>query len=211
MAAMKMLASPRQTKRAKIAQKSTAAPGQPALQPLGTVFKRILVPVDFSAPSYRALSFAAQLARPCGAFLTLVHIVEPILFPTDWVYPLPTDFTAEQRKDILASMQKMIAKHGLQGRPVLRDGQVWHEIVNVAKQEKCDLIVMATHGYTGMRRALLGSVAARVIQHAPCPVLSVRGGNLPAGARRGAARVKGRAPAPARETRPGRARASAIR
>jgi nucleotide-binding universal stress UspA family protein len=140
--------------------------------------KRILVPMDFSPPSYRALAFAAQLAGQLGASLVLAHVVEPMMYPTDWVYPLPSELVPPQRKELKKRMEEILSKNGMRGDAILRDGRVWVEIVDLAKERKCDLIVIATHGYTGVKRALLGSVAGKVVEHAPCPVLTVREGRF---------------------------------
>ena len=58
--------------------------------------------------------------------------------------------------------------------PIVRFGRAWQEIIEVAREQKCDMIIMATHGYTGLRHALVGSVAEKIVRHAPCPVLTVR-------------------------------------
>ena len=58
--------------------------------------------------------------------------------------------------------------------PIVRFGRAWQEIIEVAREQKCDMIIMATHGYTGLRHVLLGSVAEKIVRHSPCPVLTVR-------------------------------------
>jgi nucleotide-binding universal stress UspA family protein len=91
----------------------------------------------------------------------------------------PVKLLEEQRraaKAELADLAARLAKRGVKVRTLLREGTPHRAIVDAAKQPGTDLIVMGTHGRTGMSRLLLGSVAELVIRHAPCPVLTVRGG-----------------------------------
>jgi len=138
--------------------------------------KRILVPVDFSVHSIKALEAALSLARTFDANVTLVHIVEQIIYPGDWMYPpiAMTDFAAEQRAQISAKLKALAERSNVITHEVVRLGRAWQEVVEVAKERKADLIVLATHGYTGLRHVLLGSVAEKILRHAPCPVLSIR-------------------------------------
>jgi nucleotide-binding universal stress UspA family protein len=143
-----------------------------------TLFRCILCPTDFSAPAAVALEHAARLAASCGARLWLLHVI-----PTD-VYPLPEiaslpgfpDLRAELRKTAEADLQEQ-RRRVPAGVPVdvaLREGVPYEEILAVAAEVGCDLLVMATNGRTGWRHALLGSVAERIVRLAPCPVLTVR-------------------------------------
>ena len=138
--------------------------------------KRILVPVDFSVHSIKALETALSLAQTFDADITLVHIVEQIIYPGDWMYPpiAMTDFASEQREQISAKLKALAKDSNARTHEVVRLGRAWQEVVEVAKERKADLIVLATHGYTGLRHVLLGSVAEKILRHAPCPVLSIR-------------------------------------
>jgi nucleotide-binding universal stress UspA family protein len=152
----------------------TAAAGEPAL-----VLGRILVPLDFSEHAAKALRFAAALARQFNATLVLVHIIEPLVYPADFGYtPLPAnaleqDFEREatERLAALAGEQRSA---GLRVEHFVRVGKPYHEIAVAAAEQRADLVVLTTHGYTGLTHVLLGSTAERVIRHAPCPVLVVR-------------------------------------
>lgn len=139
--------------------------------------KNILVPLDFSEPSRKALKYAISFAEQFGAKLTLLYVVEPIVLP-DFVY---TQFVMEPEKLMEAAKANLerVAKEEGVGRKILdrvlvRAGKPFHEITEAARGLKIDLIIVATRGHTGLKHAWLGSTAERVIRHAPCPVLSVR-------------------------------------
>jgi nucleotide-binding universal stress UspA family protein len=142
-------------------------------------FKKILVPVDFSEPSTRALDAAADLAKDYGAALTIVHVYEPLAIAVPEGYQL---FTEDQLNRMFEELQRELAEQQrraeLAGAPRV-DTELLHgfavtEIQNFAQQCNFDLIVMGTHGRRGLSHAFLGSVAERVVRLAPCPVLTVR-------------------------------------
>ena len=137
---------------------------------------RILVPIDFSEHSHKALRYALAFANQFGAEVTLVHIVEQMVYPGDWMYPpmAVTDFAAEKREEMIARLQALDAGSGVKTQHIVRIGRAWQEIIEIAEEMKCDMLILATHGYTGLKHVLLGSVAEKVIRHAPCPVLTVR-------------------------------------
>lgn len=138
--------------------------------------KRILVPVDFSEPSMKALPYALALARQFRAELFLVHIVEQIVYPGDWMIPpFPSgDFASESREQLIEKLRNSCEGDTAKVTPIVRFGRAWQEVVAIAREQECDMIVLATHGYTGLRHVLLGSVAEKIVRHAPCPVLTVR-------------------------------------
>lgn len=145
--------------------------------------KNILVPTDFSDPSMRALDYAVALAKPFKAQLTLLYVVEPITYasPADLYAGVASqlgELITEQRRSSrkkLSEMQASLAKKGVAVQAVMREGLAHQEIVETAKKLKVDLILLATHGRTGLSHLLMGSVAERVVRTAPCPVLSLRG------------------------------------
>jgi nucleotide-binding universal stress UspA family protein len=141
--------------------------------------KRILVPVDFSEPSRGALRFAREWAGRFGSEVYLLHVIEPantygILGTEPIVVPLRTpDFYAETR----AELEKLVQQELPGSTKVsvhLRDGVPFDQIANAARELAADVIILATHGRTGLSHALLGSTAERVVRHAPCPVLTLR-------------------------------------
>jgi universal stress protein A len=153
---------------------TSAAPSGEPVVPHRLKLARILVPIDFSEHSRKALGYAFGLALQFGAEVTLVHVVEPIVYPTEWMFPLMTDDSAETRKFLLEQLKALTTKYAGATKAIVRSGLAWQEVVATAKKQKTDLIVIGTHGYSGVRHALLGSVAERVVRHAPCPIFIVR-------------------------------------
>ena len=149
------------------------------LEPMAGGFERILVPTDFSAGSERAWAVARQLAGPLGAELILFHVVvEAPLFSEGpftmkharGVFSAARDWANTSLGDWTAAATAA----GLRARSIVGTGAPHEEILVTAAREHADLIVMGTQGRSGLDRALLGSVAERVIRLAPCPVLAVR-------------------------------------
>ncbi len=141
--------------------------------------KIILVPLDFSPPARKALQYAISFAEQFDAKITVLNVVEPAIYPTELGY-VPVEIESlhktmhnAAREKLTEMAQKDIPPRFL-GETLVRVGTPYHEIVQVAQETKADLIVIATHGYTGIRHVLLGSTAERVVRHAPCPVLTVR-------------------------------------
>ena len=159
----------------KTGHKTASAPAA-AMTPLQFHIGKILVPVDFSEHSQKALRYALAFATQFDAEVTLVHIVEQMVYPGDWMYPplAVTDFATEKREQVLARMRALDAGSGVKTHHVVRLGRAWQEVIEIAREQKADLIILATHGYTGIKHVLLGSVAEKIVRHAPCPVLSVR-------------------------------------
>jgi nucleotide-binding universal stress UspA family protein len=144
--------------------------------------KRILVPTDFSAHSARALEHAVDLAKRFEARLIVLHSLEPIHLaaPADLYGSAPTLTTlmeGERRcaKEELARIGGRLQKRGVAVRTVLASGTPHAAIVEAVAQLDADLIVMATHGRSGLSHLFIGSVAEKVVRAAPCPVLTVRG------------------------------------
>lgn len=136
--------------------------------------RKILVPTDFSPYAERALKWAASLAGHYNAEILLLHVLPDTA--TIWGSEPVQELTrlrtkAEARlKDDATSLQDC----GKTVTVLAVSGQPFHEICAVATQYNVDLIVMGTHGRSGLSHVLLGSVAERVVRHAPCPVLTVR-------------------------------------
>ena len=154
----------------------TASAPVSALVPMQFQIGRILVPVDFSEHSQKALRYALAFALQFGAEVTLVHIVEQMVYPGDWMYPplAVTDFATEKREQVLERLRALDAGSEVKTKHVVRLGRAWQEVIEIAQEQKADMIILATHGYTGLKHVLLGSVAEKIVRHAPCPVLSVR-------------------------------------
>lgn len=143
------------------------------------MLKRILVPLDFGAPSVRALDHAKVLAERFEASLDLLHVVpNPYLDDPAGLYlPLPEPYLEELVKDAQKRLNEILPSFNRQRsnvRTIVKVGDPLFQIVEYARLESVDLIVMGTQGRSGVARLFLGSVAERVVRTAPCPVLTVR-------------------------------------
>jgi len=139
--------------------------------------KKILVPVDFSDCSKKALQYAIPFARQFDAALTLLHVVQANYYVGDFGTIDTALLETEMRKNAEKQLADLAAREvgkGLRCETTLRTGRIVSEIVEVARQTQTDLIIISTHGHTGLKHILLGSVAENVVRHAPCPVLIVR-------------------------------------
>ena len=140
--------------------------------------KSILVPIDFSPPSEKALDYAVSLANQFGAKLTLLNVVEPFPTPDFTYYPLVMEndkIQAETKRRLEHVRVKARIDPQLVEKTLVRNGVPYREITDAARMLKVDLIVISTHGYTGLAHVFMGSTAERVVRHAECPVLVVRG------------------------------------
>ncbi len=149
-----------------------------AKAPVPLRIESILVPLDFSPPSKKALDYAVTLARQFKAKLTLLHVVEPVATP-DFAasFPLAMEndkLMAAAKNELERAVKSARIPRGIVEKILVRFGRSFHEIADAARTRKVDLIVISTHGYTGLKHALLGSTTERVVRHAPCPVLVVR-------------------------------------
>jgi universal stress protein A len=140
---------------------------------------RILVPIDFSDCSTRALDYAVGLAEKFGASLILLHVVEPTVYPENYLL-LPQAMEEIHQSLVQAARERLatLVKKRSSARPrvefLVRLGHAHSEISDTAQAMGADLIVVGTHGRSGLKQALLGGTAERVVRQAPCPVLTVR-------------------------------------
>lgn len=140
--------------------------------------KTILFPTDFSEFNKVALEYASRLAAESGAMLYIVHADEMeqlAAVMVDSAYPYPSPWDDEGRREAHRKLKKVLPTvPGVKYQHCFLRGTPTGEIVSFAKEEGVDLIVMASHGRTGLRRLLMGSTAENVMRHAPCPVLIVK-------------------------------------
>ena len=143
-----------------------------------TGYHRILWPTDFSTLAQAALSHAVGLASDAGAELVVLHVLPPLttyvmadMSGSLWA-PLQRQTRAAAQKQLLR-LETQIKGPNYRTRTVLTEGVPFFEILQVAKRLRCDLIVLATHGGTGLVHAIMGSVAENVIRRASCPVLTI--------------------------------------
>jgi nucleotide-binding universal stress UspA family protein len=138
--------------------------------------KKILLPVDFSKGSELAARFAVSLALEYKAKLHVLHVYAPL---PQYDY-LAKDYVQDRKKKLEEALANVVPaedKAKIEVEEILTEGKpVHHTIVEKAKQFGDDVIVIATHGRTGLAHVFLGSVAEHVVRHADCPVLVVRGG-----------------------------------
>lgn len=143
--------------------------------------QHILVPTDLSADADNALEYAMQLARTLQARLTLLHVIEPLVVGS--IDALPATFLQDLEAkitDIMAAYHERVTAAGIPCDYTILHGVPFQVIIETADTARADLIIMGTHGRTGLRHVLLGSVAERVVRLAPCPVLVVRAPHTPA-------------------------------
>jgi nucleotide-binding universal stress UspA family protein len=140
-------------------------------------FKRILCPVDFSEPSLAALDFAFSLAREGDADLTVLHVFEWPDEPLATRPFLATDFRASLERDTAAKLEALVpdgAREWCRPSTRLAHGKGYREILGVATEDRCDLIVMGVHGRNAFDLMLFGSTTNQVVRRATCPVLTLR-------------------------------------
>ncbi len=141
--------------------------------------RKILLPVDFSAYSQTAVKYAIELASRFKADLHVLHVIEPHLSATpDFGLGLNLpNYIVESRAAAQRCLDRIpdtTSAAGMSVTRVLVDGATKSEIVRYARNENIDLIVIATHGRTGLSHVIMGSVAESIVRTAPCPVLTVR-------------------------------------
>jgi nucleotide-binding universal stress UspA family protein len=135
--------------------------------------QKILHPTDFSPCSAAAFELACALARVSGASLTLVHVQRPVEITGKWALPPPVPVPLRE------TLQEQLSQlrppdPTLNVERYLKEGDPAAEILRLAQEGPYDLIVLGTHGWTGLNRLLMGSVAEEVLRRAPCPVLTVK-------------------------------------
>jgi len=142
--------------------------------------KKILLPTDFSEYSDAAREYACSFVEKFGAELHLLHVLQDLVAMAPepgMAFPPPGDYM----KELQASAEQALAKRPGDSLPAettvvreVRHGTPFLEIIRYAKEKEIDLIVLGTHGRSGLAHVLLGSVAEKVVRKAPCPVLTVR-------------------------------------
>jgi universal stress protein A len=141
--------------------------------------RRILAPTDFSELSKQGLKSALELAEAFGAKLLLLYVVEPPPYPVEGIVPshlgatMLDDLERQATNDLAQMLSETQASQMDVARRVVV-GIPYRKIVDVAEEEKIDLIVMTTHGRTGLSHLVMGSVAEKIVRTAPCPVLTIR-------------------------------------
>ena len=144
----------------------------------GPVFRlnKIIVPVDFSECSEKAVRYARALAIQSKAELAFVHIVEPYTPPPEMLTVDVASLESIAARAAKKYLRKLVAESEsvVRCNSEIRIGKPWVEIIKLAREANADLIVVATHGRTGFAHVLMGSTAEQIVRHADCPVLVVR-------------------------------------
>lgn len=142
---------------------------------------KILVPLDFSEFGKHALRYGCEFARRFGAELHLLHVVEdiyPMVPEAGMLLPVQGDYLAELQASARKALEKLPETEWSQGiAEIIRHvetGTPFLEVIRYAKAHEIDLIVVGTHGRTGLVHMLMGSVAEKIVRKSPCPVLTVR-------------------------------------
>ena len=141
--------------------------------------KKILVPIDFSDYSKSALKYAVNFCKNFNAEMILIYVVEPVIYPPDFSMgqiAIPSvnaewDKRARQELDKLAKEE---IPDSVPVKTIIKTGKPFLEIIENAGELDVDLIIIATHGRTGVEHILFGSTAEKVVRKAPCPVLTLR-------------------------------------
>lgn len=142
-------------------------------------FQRIIVATDLSATSEPAMKEAIALAKENGAVLLIAHAYQPpgVVDAQSVAAGVYEQWNQSIRAEVEGKLRGLVenaVKEGVQAEPLVLQGEPFETIAEAAKARKADLVVMGTHGRKGVSRFFLGSVAARVISMAPCPVMTVR-------------------------------------
>jgi universal stress protein A len=140
---------------------------------------KILVPIDFSDYSLKALDYAIEFAQAFNAELFLIYVIEPMVYPADFsmgqiaIPEITDDINLKAESDLDNLIKEKIGEK-IKAQKIIKTGRPFLEIIETASEIDADLIIIATHGLTGMEHLLFGSTAEKVVRKAPCPVLTLR-------------------------------------
>lgn len=159
-------------------------PAKPLRQRTGVAslprLERILVPVDFSESATDALRFALPFARETSARLDLLHVIEAVAtigLAGEAVVSLPLAGSKQLQRAAAARLKQLAAaevRRPMHAKVFVAEGQPAPAIANIARRQRSDLVVISTHGHSGLQRFFLGSTAEAIVRQSPCPVLTVR-------------------------------------
>lgn len=140
---------------------------------------KILVPIDFSNYSKNALRYAINFATKFNSKIYLIYVVEPVIYPSDFsmgqvTFPVADLEMNERANSELLNLAKSEIGVDIEVETIIKTGKPFVEINETADALDIDLIIIATHGHTGMEHLLFGSTAEKVVRKAPCPVLTLR-------------------------------------
>jgi len=141
--------------------------------------KHVLAPLDFSDPSMKSLDAAVELAKTYGGKVLIAYVAEPAPFSPELVVSAEgyEQKVTEKAAKRLEEICKTHIANGVETTYKICFGHPYDEIINLAKSENVDLIVMATHGHSGIRHMLIGSTTEKVVRASTCPVLTMKFGD----------------------------------
>lgn len=141
--------------------------------------KKILVPIDFSDYSKSALKYTVNFAKYFKAEIHLIYVIEPVIYPPDFsmgqiaIPAIDLDMDKRSQEELQKLSKKEIPPE-TKVQIFVKTGKPYIEIIETAREQNIDLIIIATHGHTGVEHILFGSTAEKVVRKAPCPVLTLR-------------------------------------
>lgn len=142
------------------------------------MFKKILCPLDFSEFTDEIVDYAVAIAKKFDAELHFLHIIPSLNYFTPYESFLTPENLIAIEKNIEAEVNKdfdkVMKKIDMAAKKTIRNGAAFVEIIDYVKTESVDLVVMGTHGRSGIEHILIGSVAEKVVRKSPCPVLTIR-------------------------------------
>lgn len=146
---------------------------------MGPDIQKILVPIDFSDYSKSALKYAVNFCKNCKADMFLIYVVEPVIYPPDFsmgqiAIPSVNAEWDERARQELDKLAKEEIPSSVTVKTIIKTGKPFLEIIETAGELDVDLIIIATHGRSGVEHILFGSTAEKVVRKAPCPVLTLR-------------------------------------
>ena len=142
------------------------------------MFKKILCPVDFSQFTQEVINYAIDIAKKYGSELHVMHVVPNMTYFTPYEsFLTPENLVAIEKNiqdEVERKFTKLLKGDGVPTKRVVREGTAFVEIIDYAKTEGIDLIVMGTHGHSTIEHILIGNVAEKVVRKSPCPVMTIR-------------------------------------
>lgn len=141
--------------------------------------KKVLVPIDFSDYSKSALKYAVNFCKKFDAEIILIYVIEPVIYPPDFsmgqiAIPSVNAEWDERAKQELEKLAKSDITKDARIKTIIKTGKPFIEVIETAGELDVDLIIIATHGHSGVEHILFGSTAEKVVRKAPCPVLTLR-------------------------------------
>lgn len=142
------------------------------------MFKKILCPVDFSEFTKDVIAYAADISKQYGAELHVLHVIPNLTYFTPYEsFLTPENLVAIEKNiqdEVDRDFGKVLKNVDIDVKKAVRTGVAFVEIIDYAKAEGIDLIVMGTHGRSGIEHILIGNVAEKVVRKSPCPVMTIR-------------------------------------